>query len=224
MYSGNDENKYKKLTDDLKNLKKLKAPAGFEQNLWTKINSTETKEKKSVWNKLSIRLIPAFSVVATAVILIVVIDNSSYEYQDPFMIEPEERTDLITFSSDDIDLLESEQDVQIEQPKAHIQEKSSVRFRKKETAALEKSSAEQQGAGRSEVLKDEDSVITELLTFALSDSTVELNANEGIILPAVTVPTQQNLNFRQIQLSKEEHREVIELKSKMIKADQSKLK
>jgi len=221
MYPENDENKYKNLIDDLKNLKKIEAPVGFEQKLWNKINSSDTKEKQSLLTKLSARLIPAFAVAATAILLFVVIENSANEYQDPFMIEPEERTDLISFSTDDIQLLESEPSAVTEKPQVQTEEKSSVRFRKKEAAAPEALSNENQIAGRSEIIEEEDSVTPDspILSSSVKD---ELVGNEGLVVPAASTQMQQNLNFRQVQLSKEEQQEVIELKSKILKENRTK--
>jgi hypothetical protein len=223
MYSENDENKHKNLIDDLKNLKKIDAPVGLEQKVWNKINSSDTQEKQSLLTKLTARLVPAFAVAATAVILFVVIENSANEYQDPFMIEPEERTDLISFSTDDIQLLESEPSAVREKPQVQTEEKSSVRFRKKEAAAPEALSNENQIAGRSEIIEEEDSVTPDspILSASVKD---ELVGNEGLVVPAPSTQMLQNLNFRQVQLSKEELQEIIELKSKTLRVVQNKEK
>ncbi|MBS4034759.1 MAG: hypothetical protein KGZ85_09860 [Ignavibacterium sp.] len=226
MYSENDENKHKNLIDDLKNLKRIDAPVGLEQKVWNKINSSDTQEKQSLWKKLSVRLVPAFAVAATAVILFVVIENSANEYQDPFMIEPEERTDLISFSTDDIQLLESEPSAITEEPQVQTEEKSSVRFRKKEVEAPKALSLETQITGRNELDMDEESPdsITHELPIAVSSTTDETAISEGIVAPAPSNEMQQNLNFRQVQLSKEEQQEIIELKSKTLRSVQNKEK
>lgn len=228
MYTQDDENKYKQVIDDLKNLKKIEAPVGFESKLWNKINSSESTEANSVWAKLTLKLAPAVALAASVVILFTIIDNNATEYQDPFMIEPEERTDLISYSSEEINLPESESDSksvpELEQPKEQVQEKSTVKFRKKEVADSEELSVGRQTEGRSEAFSDEDSVVPELSTFAISDTTDKLIGNEEIVAPAVSVPMQQNLNFRQIQLSEEEQREVIELKSKTLRSEKSRQK
>jgi hypothetical protein len=228
MYTQDDENKYKNVIDDLKNLKKLEAPVGFESKLWNRINSSESTEVNSVWAKLTLKLAPAVALAASVVILFTIIDNNATEYQDPFMIEPEERTDLITFSTDGINLHKSESDSksipELEQPKEQAQEKSTVKFRKKEVADSKELSVGRQIEGRSEAFSDEDSVEPELSAFAISDTTDKLIGNEEMVAPAVSVPMQQNLNFRQIQLSEEEQREVIELKSKTLGSEKSRQK
>lgn len=214
-----DENKFRNVIEDLKNLKKIEAPVGFESKLWNKINSSKTVEKKSVWSNLSLKIAPAFAVAATVVILFMIIDNNATEYTDPFMIEPEERKDLVEFSAQDLNLTEPE----IEIPKEQIQEKSTVRFRKKELADRDALSTENQLAGRSESLKAEDSVLAEHIVVG-SSVIDEVVGNEGIVSPSASAPIQQNLNFRQVQLSEAEQREVIELKSKTLKSDKSRQK
>ncbi|MFO7526901.1 MAG: hypothetical protein R6W68_15715 [Ignavibacteriaceae bacterium] len=215
MYTKDDENKFRNIIEDLKNLKKIEAPVGFESKLWNKINSSGTSEKKSVWSNLSLKIAPAFAVAATVVILFMIIDNNATEYTDPFMIEPEERKDLVEFSTQDLNLTEPE----IEIPKEQIKEKSTVRFRKKEVADRDALTTENQLASRSESLKAEDSVLSKHIVVG---STVgdEIDGNERIISPSASVPTQQNLNFRQVQLSTEEQKEVLKLKTKALESTQ----
>lgn len=228
MYTKDDENKYKNVIDDLKNLKKIEAPVGFESKLWNKINSSESTEANSVWAKLTLKLAPAVALAASIVILFTIIDNNATEYQDPFMVEPEERTDLITFSTDGINLYKSESDSksipELNPPKEQVQEKNTVKFRKKEVADSEELSVGRQIEGRSEAFSDVDSVEPELSTFAISDTTDKLIGNEEIVAPAVSVPMQQNLNFRQVQLSEEEQLELKELKDKVLKENRTKTK
>ncbi len=219
MYPAGDENKYKKMIDDLKNLKKIEAPVGFEHKLWNKINSRETVKERSLWSKISIRLVPATAVLATAVALFIIIDNNAYEYQDPFLIEPEERKDIVEISSEDITLLKSED----EKPKEQLQEKSPVRFRKKEIEPPQVLSVETELGVKGRSGKDEDSAVSPEPSIAASAVVAdEVGRSEGLIAPAPAI--QQNLNFRQIQLSEKEQREVIELKNKILKTDQTKEK
>ncbi len=217
MYPAGDENKHKKMIDDLKNLKKIEAPVGFEHKLWNKINSRETVKEKSLWSKISIRLVPATAVLATAVALFIIIDNNAYEYQDPFLIEPEERKDIVEISSEDITLLKPEG----EKSKEQLQEKSPVRFRKKEIEAPQVLSVETELGVKGRSGKDEDSAVSPEPSIAASAVVAdEVGRSEGLIAPAPAM--QQNLNFRQIQLSEKEQREVIELKNKILKTDHTK--
>lgn len=219
MNKENDERKFNNVIDDLKNLKKIEAPVGFEQKLWNKLNSSEVTETKSVWNKLSIKLIPAAAVTATIIILFTVIDNSANEYQDPFMIEPQERTDLVSFSADDIQLPEPKPPVEIENPQVKVQERSTVKFRKKEALKDEVASTENQLTGRSEIREGEDSAALESPIIS-SSAGIEAVGNERLMAPAASTQMQQNLNFRQVQLSTEEQKEVLKLKTKTLESTQ----
>ena len=220
MYNKDDENKFRNVIEDLRNLKKINVPVGFETKLWNKINSSETEEKKSVWSNLSLKIAPAFAVAATVVILFMIIENNATEYTDPFMIEPEERKDLVEFFSQDLNLTEPE----IEIPKEQIQEKSTVQFRKKEVVDKDALSMEEnQLAGRHDSFKAEDSAITEHIVVGSSVSD-EVVGSEGIVSPSASAPVQQNLNFRQVQLSEAEQLELKELKDKVLKENRTKTK
>lgn len=220
MYNKDDENKFRNVVEDLRNLKKINVPVGFETKLWNKINSSETEEKKSVWSNLSLKIAPAFAVAATVVILFMIIENNATEYTDPFMVEPEERKDLVEFFSQDLNVTEPE----IEIPKEKIQEKSTVQFRKKEVADKDAlSMTENQLAGRRDSFKTENSAITDHIVVGTSVSE-EVIGNEGIVSPSASAPVQQNLNFRQVQLSEEEQLELKELKDKVLKENRTKTK
>lgn len=222
MYTEDDDKKYKKLVDDLKSLKKIEAPVGFENKLWKKINSRETAEERSVWRNLTIRLVPAAAVLAVAVLLFVVIENNAYEYQDPFLIEPAQRTDLIEFSTQEQNLIESDKlpETKSVQPEKPREEKPSVVFRKKEAPAPEALSLENQIAGRSETIVEDDSLSPE--TTAVTASEVDVVAGQDENLPSAEM--KQGLNFRQVQLSEQEKQEVNELKTRTLKSVQSKQK
>lgn len=212
MYPTEDENKHRKLIDDLKNLKKIEAPVGFESKLWNKINAKDSQESRSIWNKISVRLAPAAAVLATAAILFVIIDNNASEYQDPFMIEPEERKDLIEFSTSDLDLTEPK----VEIPEEQVQEKSSVRFRKKEIQS-EEFSAESPMAGRDQLLQSTDSLIPQELQVGATSYSIRNEVVRDDTLVAPEASMRQGLNFRQVQLTKEEKQTVNELKDEILK-------
>lgn len=222
MYPADDENKFKNLIDGLKNLKKIEAPVGFENKLWNKINSDAVPEKKSVWDKVFVKLLPATAVVATAVILFVVIENNAYEYQDPLLIEPEVRTDLIEIKEEAPALqkfeLENEPEIKSEKPKQLAQEKPSVTFRKKDSEA-DVITMESPLAGRNEILRDEDSLVLES-TGVASSLSEDSSVSDQQIAPSATM--KQGLNFRQIQLSEQEKQEVNELKTRILKENQRK--
>lgn len=214
--------KYKNLIEDLKNLKKIDAPFGIEQKIWNKINSSDKTEIKSVWSKLSVRMVPAVAVLATAVLLFVVIENNAYEYQDPFSVEPEQRQDLIEFSTQEQNLIERDElpETKSVQPEKSREEKPSVVFRKKETPAPEALSMENQLAGRDQVLSDEDSALPVANEVLSSAARKELDRKDQMLAPEATM--KQGLNFRQIHLSEQEKQEVNELKSRVLQENRTK--
>lgn len=92
----------KQLLDDLKNLPKVSAPENFEEELWKKIYTKEDR-KESYWQKIFSlnKFIPATATLAAVIIIFFLITNNSSDYEDPFMIEPPVRTDIITVSNED---------------------------------------------------------------------------------------------------------------------------
>lgn len=220
MYSKDEENKYKNIIDELKNLKKIDAPFGIEKKIWNRINASDNAERKSVWGKLSVRMVPAITVLATVVLLFVVIENNAYEYQDPFSVEPEQRTDLIEFSEKEQNLIESDEvpETKSVQPEKPREEKPSVVFRRKEDSAPKASSIEHNIAGRSESSVKDDSIKADSLAVT-SSAAAEVSGHEEN-LPSAEM--KQGLNFRQVQLSEKEKQEVNELKSRIMKENRTK--
>ncbi len=220
MSPAEDEKKYKNLINDLKNLKKVEVPVGFENKLWKKINSEVEPEKKSFWDRISVKILPAAAVLATAVILFVIIENNAYEYQDPLLTDPEVRTDLIEFQEEAPLLqkseLENEPEIKPEKPEQKEQKKPSVTFRKKDADAV---TLESPLASRNEILSDEDSLAPESTGIAPSVSE-EVLVKDQQTAPSATM--KQGLNFRQVQLTEQEKQEVNELKTRILRENQRK--
>jgi hypothetical protein len=95
------EETYKKLVDDLKNLPRIDAPKNFETELLRKINSSEPEKKQSFWDKLLSpgKLGPAAVAIASAAIIFFIVDISPEEFEDPLNIEPRLREDLLVVES-----------------------------------------------------------------------------------------------------------------------------
>ena len=108
----NDEKKYQDVIKALKGLKEVKAPANFEADLQRRINSEKfsKKEKKNFWENILLpaRLIPSLGLVAIAVVVFFVMDTNSEEMDNPFLIEPRVREDIIVVT--DYDGLKSRQE------------------------------------------------------------------------------------------------------------------
>lgn len=84
----NDELKYKVVINSLRNLRKIQAPNNFEADLMRKINSPQAEKQKSLFDLIfsPVKLIPSAALIATAVILIFVVNNHSTEIEDPFRL------------------------------------------------------------------------------------------------------------------------------------------
>ncbi|WP_337864881.1 hypothetical protein [Ignavibacterium sp.] len=199
-----EENINKKLLDDLRNLPKVSAPENFDEVLWEKIYSTEEK-KISFWQKIftTNKLIPAAATFAAVIIIFFLIRSNNNEYEDPFMIEPPVREDIITVSTDDVgvsNMIEQKQKIEQQELRTNESERSGL---KKESAKPEKDSS----------LKDnltEPSMAPE--TLSKSASAVNDDVQFGI--------DKEELNFLKRNLSEQKKQEILELKRK-IKASET---
>jgi len=234
----NDEKKYEDVIKALKGLKEVKAPANFEADLQRRINSEKfsKEEKKSFWENIFVpsRLIPSLGLVAVSVVIFFVVDTNPEEVDNPFLIEPRVREDV--FAVADYTELEKKQD-----------ELSKERSLKKEEPAIEqgkddsqlKSSEDKMISAREksaelEGLMDEKDAAKDQSTIAGANMAVDsilAPINES---PQPTVPaevgtemvtgqtiTKEELNFRQVQLTEEEQKNVNELKMQVQSANKT---
>lgn len=190
----------KQLSDDLKNLPKVSAPENFEEGLWRKIYSADDKKEFFIQKIFSInRFIPASATLVAIVIVFFLINSNASDYEDPFMIEPPVREDLITVSNDDAGVTQM--------------------IQKKQNSKQHRIESDQ--ANRN--LKEENSVQQ------LNDSTPQKPALEGkessgvmssqpmVIDDAIESETitKDELNFLKKTVSEQEKREILELKKKI---------
>ncbi len=190
----------KKFLDDLKNLPKVSAPENFEEGLWRKIYSADDKKEYFIQKIFSInRFIPASATLVAIVIVFFLINSNASDYEDPFMIEPPVREDLITVSNDDAGVTQM--------------------IQKKQNSKQHRIESDQ--ANRN--LKEENSVQQ------LNDSTPQKPALEGressgvmssqpmVIDDAIESETitKDELNFLKKTVSEQEKREILELKKKI---------
>lgn len=198
-----DEKINKKLLDDLKNLPKVSAPDNFDEMLWEKIYSGEEK-KESFWQKIftTNKLIPAATFAAVIIIFFLIRSNNN-DYEDPFMIEPPVREDIITISNDDIgvsSMIEQKQKTEQQELRTNESEKSGL---KKESAKPEKDSS----------LKDN---LTEPSSAPQTLSKTADAVNDDVQFEI----DKEELNFLKRNLSEQEKQEILELKRK-IKASEA---
>ncbi|MEJ2104832.1 MAG: hypothetical protein P8X47_09680 [Ignavibacteriaceae bacterium] len=229
----NDEKKYEKVINTLKNLKEVKAPENFEADLRRRINSEKfsKKERKGFWQNIFVpaRLIPSLGLIAAAAVIFFVMDANSEKMDNPFLIEPRVREDLIAVT--DYEQLKEEhqkalkkseslkREKNIPEPKPEQDESKSFRDEKtsgrKEQNRLDNLSTEQDMA--KDKGKSEGNIALPESAFAgISDSIqTNVSAEESSDIIADERVTKDELNFRQIQLSPKEQKVVNELKTQV---------
>jgi hypothetical protein len=239
----NEEKKYEDVIKALKGLKKVNAPENFEADLKRRINSEKfsEKEQKSFWKNIFVpaRLIPSLGLVAAAVIIFFVVDTNSEEMDNPFLIEPRVREDIIAVTDIEFERLETKKEEapkekSIEKDKSIIDKRRDQnelktsddkmitgREKSKEVQVPELSDeqhyatkqnvAENLEAGRYEVKVD-----TDLSTASVSPTPVTVDSirTESELVTGQTI-SKDELNFRQVQNTVEEQRVLDGLKRQL---------
>lgn len=239
-----DKKKYEKLIKDLNSLQQVKAPGNFEADLKRRINSEKFSKqaKKGFWESIFVpaKLIPSLGLVAAAVVIFFVVETNSEEMDNPFLIEPRVREDIIAVTGYE-ELERDQQKQQEELPKSKSFEKDNKVIENRTDKNELKSSGDKDISGRKKAegidkLSDErdfarDQSITEVnvtvpeSTFAsVTESPQPTITNEvsSEIVSGQSI-TKEELNFRQVQLSTEEQKVVNDLKMQvqsLEKADQ----
>jgi hypothetical protein len=99
-----DEKKYVDVIDALKSLQQVKAHPNFEADLKRRLNEEKyAKEKRKGFRSflLPSRLIPSFGLAVAAVIVFMIVNVNSEETDNPFLMEPKIREDMILISEKD---------------------------------------------------------------------------------------------------------------------------
>ena len=218
-----DDKKYSDVIKNLNQMQEVKAPTDFEAELMRKINSEKYKEKKeqSIWSKFFIpsRLVPSAGLAAAAIIVLFVVTLNPEEIEDPLIMEPRVREDIIEVVDYDESKLgrEDKKDVNeaplekrttMTESTVTEEEKSG---RRKEGDVLEESFADDK------MIADIDSVPTEpiiLGTTETSEPTTVSTEGTTEIATGLAI-SKEKLNFRQIQLSEEEQQVVDQLREKV---------
>ena len=224
-----EEKKYKKLIDDLKNLPKIEAPKNFETGLWKKINTSEKTKKISFWEKLlsPARLAPAALAIVSAVIIFFVVDVNSEVMEDPLNIAPRLREDLV--------VLETSKDIPVELKRNSVRQKEKAEVRSKGLLSQKKDVPQPVTKGEGDDVRveletkvEEQSLADELVT-GRSDSDSyrpkEVTNLSGSVAPSAISTSaneisRDNVNFMQRNLSSQEKMEVQQLK-KQVQSEKS---
>jgi hypothetical protein len=206
-----DENKYDDLIKTLKGLQQVKAAPNFEADLKRRLNAEKyvKEEKKSIkWFFAPSRLVPSFGVAAAAIVMFLMVSTNSEEADNPFLMEPKVREDMILISdTDDLNIPESHFKKESEVIEGDVIAEKKDKGMRRENFDEEKSSDQSLIAGRNELALSDTTMIGEM----------ESVPTEDISAPAATglAIEKSGLNFRQINPTKTEQEEIQELKKKV---------
>jgi hypothetical protein len=234
----NDEKKYEDVIKALKGLKEVKAPANFEADLQRRISSEKfsKEEKKSFWENIFVpsRLIPSLGLVAVAVVIFFAVDTNSEEVDNPFLIEPRVREDV--FAVADYIELEKKQE-ELSKEKSMKKEEPAVEQRKVDSQlkpSEDKMISAREKSAEFEGLMDEKDAAKDQSIIAGANMAVDSISAPISESPQPTVPaevgtevvtgqtiTKEELNFRQVQLTEEEQKNVNELKMQVQSANKT---
>ncbi len=204
---------YKDLIRNLNQLQEVKAPKYFEADLMRRIKSEDFEKDEvrvSFWNRFfsPAKLIPTAALAAVMVVMLFITNNQPNISDDPLLAAPRERTDLI-----------SSNDIAVENFIKEKQE-NSISLKKDKSARDEFSREDSD-------LKDSQSLANKSFkSEGLSSSSRSLkggNLQGKLNAPAVQASfaiSKSGLNFRQVNLSKEERKEVEHLREKLLNSYQ----
>jgi len=205
-----DEKKYDELIKTLNGLQQIKAPPNFEADLKRRLNAEKyAKEEKRKIKRFFApsRLVPSFGIAAAALVIFLMVNTNSEEADNPFLMEPKVREDVMLISDKDEAVI----------PEGNLNEKSDVA--EKDVFADKKNS----GIRSQKLLMEKSSDIDLLAGRELSPSESTLTAETEITTTdEVSVPLatgiairKSGLNFRQVFPTKEEKKEILKLKKKI---------
>ena len=205
------EKKYDDLIKTLKGLQQVKAPPNFEADLKRRLNEEKyAKEEKRTIKRFFApsRLVPSFGLAAAVIVMFLIVSTNSEEADNPFLMEPKIREDMILISDTDdlnipIDNLSRKSEVIEEKVFADKKDKGMRR----ENFVEKKSSNESLIAGKNELALTETTMISD----------TESVATEELSAPAATglAIEKSGLNFRQVNPTQKEQEEILELKKKV---------
>jgi hypothetical protein len=207
----NDEKKYDELIKTLKGLQQVKAPPNFEADLKRRLNTEKyaKEEKKSTKRFFApSRLIPSFGLAAAAVVAFLLINVNPEETDNPFMMEPKVREDMILFSeTDDVEIPEGNLSKESEVIEEDVLGDTKDKEMKTESFTEEKSTDKNLIAGRNEAAITESTLTEE----------TEVAPTNKVSAPMATglAIRKSGLNFRQVNPTVKEQKEILELKKKV---------
>ena len=206
-----EDKKYDDLISTLSNLQQVKAHPYFEADLKRRLNTEKyevsgEESKKNFW--ISSRLAPTFVLVVAAIVVFLLIDLNSVEPDNPFLIEPRVREDMIAVTNQELK----------ETPTKQLSE-SKEKSRSEEKMLSNKKDQDIKSEKRSEGNTSKN-LVTESVVTAPDSSSIneeESTATDELSTELATgiAIRKSGLNFRQIKQSKLEKEQIMELKEKV---------
>ncbi len=205
-----DEKKYDEVIKTLKGLQQVKTPPDFEADLKRRMNAEKyAKEEKRKIKRFfpPSWLVPSFGLAAAAIVIFLMVNTNSEEADNPFLMEPKVREDIMLVSDKD----------EVVIPEVNVSEKSDV-------AEKDVFDDKKNNEIRSEKLLKENSSDKDLLAgreFSPSETTLtaeaEITPADEITAPLATgiAIRKSGLNFRQVYPTKKEKKKILELKKKV---------
>jgi hypothetical protein len=190
MTLNDDELRYRNVINTLKSLQKVKVPQDFEADLMGRINSEKFEGKQNFWQRILIpsRLVPSAALAVTAVILLFFLNISSEDSENPLLVEPKVREDVIaTENISEVPLNEGS-------PNGKLSD-------------MKKNTIEQKQKLEQSRTTTEDSNVA----MFRSNSSLKMNDNPQFTVAGYSID-KGGLNFRQVNLSKEEQEQLRELR------------
>jgi len=211
-----DEKKYDDLIKTLKGLQQVKAPPNFEADLKRKLNVEKyAKEEKRTIKRLFApsRIVPSFGLAAAVIVIFLMVNTNSEEADNPFLMEPKIREDIILISDkDELNIPKSSLSKESEIIDGDIVVDKKDKGMRRENFLEEKSSDENLIAGRNELAVSETTMISEME----SAPTEDISADEFTRPVATGLAIEKSgLNFRQVNPTQKEQAEIQELKKKV---------
>jgi hypothetical protein len=190
MVLKDDELRYKNVIDTLKSLQEVKAPRNFEAELMRRVNSEKLKEKQNFWQRILMpsRLVPSAALAVTTVILLFFFNVMSEDSENPLLVEPKVREDVIT--TENI----SEVPLNVKSPKEKLSDIGKNKVEQKQKQEQSRTITEDSNVA----------MFRSKSSLKMSDSPQFAIANYSI--------DKDGLNFRQVNLSKEEREQLRELR------------
>ena len=211
-----DEKKYDDLIKTLKGLQQVKAPPNFEADLKRRLNAEKyAKEEKRTIKRFFApsRLVPSFGLAAAVIVMFLMVNTNSEEADNPFLMEPKIREDIILISdTDDLNIPKSNLSKESEVIEGDVVADKKDKGMRRENFLEEKSSDESLVAGRNELALTETTMISEME----SAPTEDVPADEFTRPLATGLAIEKSgLNFRQVNPTQKEQEEILELKKKV---------